>query len=281
MSADRLWGETPRPRGPAPLADLVWLNGALMPAAMAQIDPTDRGFTLADGVFETVKAISGAPLHWDRHFARLRQGARILGIPIAFSGVELHDAVVALLRENQADAAAVRLTLTRGPAPRGVLPPSRPHPTILITLGPLPGREIPARLMIADQVRRNEFSPLAAVKSLNYGDNILARMLAAQAGFDDALLLNTEGILAEATAANIFLYIGERWRTPMVRHGALPGITRALLLEAGRAIECAITPTDIARAEAALLVNALSRRPVSEIAGRLLRLDLSSEFARS
>jgi branched-chain amino acid aminotransferase len=280
VSQPKTFGDTPRAPGPAPHPDIVWLNGGLMPAETVRIDPTDRGFTLGDGIFETIRADGGAPLHWDRHFARLRLGARMLGLPIPATEAQLAEALVSVLAANNLAGAALRLTLTRGPAPRGVLPPRQPHPTLLITAGPLPGREVPARLMIADRVRRNEFSPLCGIKSLNYGDNILARQLAAQAGFDDALLLNTEGILAEATAANVFLYIGDRWRTPALRHGALPGIARGLLMETGKAVEAPITPTDIARAEAALLVNSLSRRPVSEIAGRLLRLDLSAEFAR-
>ena len=277
---EKSFGDTPRPPVAAPNPGMVWLNGTLVAAGEARIDPTDRGFTLGDGIFETIRAEGGAPLHWDRHYVRLRHGARVLGIPLQATETELAEALARVLAANKTATAALRLTLTRGPAPRGVLPPARANPTLLISTGPLPGREMPARLMIADRIRRNEFSPLSTIKSLNYADNILARQWAAQAGFDDALLLNTEGILAEATAANIFLYIGDRWRTPAIRHGALPGIARALLLETGKAVEAPITPTDIARAEAALLVNSLTRRPVSEIAGRLLRLDLSAEFAR-
>ncbi len=75
---------------------LLWLNGALLPAAEARIDPADRGFTLGDGIFETIRADGGVPAHLPRHLARLRAGAAVLGIDIAFSDLALMDALIAV-----------------------------------------------------------------------------------------------------------------------------------------------------------------------------------------
>jgi len=248
---------------------MVWLNGAALPLAEARIDPADRGFTLGDGLFETIRAAGATPLHAARHFARLRDGAAVLRIPVPYSDDELHAALCGVLRDNGLNEAALRLTLTRGPAARGVLPPAQPSPTMLISAGPLPEALFAARLIIAQRSRRNEASRLSRIKSLNYLDGIMARQEAFDAGADDALLLNTRGDLAEATAANIFLFLDDTWTTPPVEDGALPGIARALVLEAGLAREATISRADWQRAEAGFLTNSLGRRPIARI-GRLV-----------
>jgi branched-chain amino acid aminotransferase len=235
----------------------VWLNGALLPAEQARIDPADRGFTLGDGMFETIRAVSGKPAYLDRHLARLRHGAGVLGIEIGATDDTLETALHDVAGGRDC---ALRLTLTRGPMPRGVLPSGAAQPTILITGGPLPAPQAPARVMIAHTTRRNEHSPLARIKSLNYGDSILARQEAERQGFDDSLLLNTAGNLAEASAANVFLLIDDEWVTPRVADGALPGIRRAFMLEAGQAREESIAADDIRLAKAGFIANAIGVR---------------------
>jgi branched-chain amino acid aminotransferase len=244
---------------------LVWLNGTLLDTGAARIDPADRGFTLGDGVFETLRAERGTPLHAPRHFARLRNGAAVLAIPVPFRDDAIFDVLCAVLRANDLADAALRLTLSRGPAPRGVLPPAAMAPTMLITAGPLPGYLPPARLIISQRTRRNEFSPLSRIKSLNYLDCILARQEAEASGADDALLLNTQGDIAEASAACVFLYIDGSWVTPRVADGALPGIARGRLLEAAQATETRVRVTDLRRAEAGFLANALACRVLRSV----------------
>ncbi len=247
----------------------VWLNGALCAEAVARINPTDRGFTLGDGVFETIRAEGGAPAQFPRHFKRLRQGAAVLGIELPFSEWVLTKALRAVASGQDC---ALRLTLTRGPMARGVLPTRvpLPRPTILITAGALPAPGSPARVITATRTRRNEFSPLSRIKSLNYGDSILARQEAAELGADDALLLNTQGNVAEASAACVFLVIDGQLVTPLVTDGALAGIGRALLLRKTKAVERQISEAELGRATAGVLVNALGRRGISGINGRAL-----------
>ncbi len=248
----------------------LWLNGALLDATAAHINPTDRGFTLGDGVFETIRIESGHPAHFDRHMARLQHGAGVLGIEIPFTRAELLQAITEVAGAQSISEAAARLTLTRGPAPRGVLPVAPPRPTLLITAAPLPAALPPAHLITARCTRRNETSPLSRIKSLNYGDSILARQEAAARGADDALLLNTQGFLAEATAANVFLSIAGQLITPPIPDGALPGIRRALLLESGTPVERRITAADLARAQSGFLANALGLRQIASVDGRAL-----------
>jgi branched-chain amino acid aminotransferase len=236
----------------------LWINGELAAQESARIDPSDRGLLLGDGVFETLRAAGGRPLHAERHFARLREGAAFLDIPVRFSETVLYDALCTLAA-RQGGEAALRLTLTRGPARRGVLPPPSPAATCLITASPLPPVLPPARVVIAQVTRRNEQSPLSRLKTLNYLDNILARQEAERRGADDALLLNTQGRLAEASAANLFVRMRGDLFTPPVSEGALPGIARALLLEAG-AVERPIGTADLRGADGAFLTNALGRR---------------------
>jgi branched-chain amino acid aminotransferase len=246
---------------------LLWLNGALLPAAEARIDPADRGFTLGDGIFETIRADGGVPAHLPRHLVRLRAGAAVLGIDIAFSDLALMDALIAVAAGA---TCALRLTLTRGAMPRGVLPVGRATPTMLITAAPLPPALSPARVIVAASTRRNQHSPLSRIKSLNYGDSILARQEAEAAGADDALLLNTSGDLAEATAASVFLLVDGVLATPRICDGALPGITRARLLESGHGVERRLTISDVQRAEAGVLATALGVRRLAAIDGRSL-----------
>ena len=240
----------------------VWLNGALLPAADARIDPADRGFTLGDGVFETIRAVAGKPAYLDRHLARLRHGAMVLGIEIPSTDDALETALHDVAGGQDC---ALRLTLTRGPAPRGVLPSGPCQSTILITAGTLPAPLPPARVMTALTTRRNEHSPLSRIKSLNYGDSILARREAAAQGFDDALLLNTRGNIVEATASTIILLLNGVFITPHIVDGALPGITRGRLIELGLVTEACVTQDVARRASAAVLVNSLSIRALSAL----------------
>jgi branched-chain amino acid aminotransferase len=157
----------------------------------------------------------------------------------------------------------LRLTLTRGPMARGILPAGIPGlETVLITAGTLPRPLPPARLIVAASTRRNEFSPLSRIKSLNYGDGILARQEAAAAGADDAFLLNTQGDLAEATASSVVLVLDGGLVTPRVEDGALPGIARGRLLTARVVREARISADDVGRVEGAVLINALGWRRV-------------------
>lgn len=244
----------------------VWLNGALLDAQAARIAPDDRGFTLGDGVFETLRAVDGGVARLDAHLARMRRGAALLGLPVP--RVDYEQALRETLTANGLSEGALRLTLTRGPAPRGVLPPKDPAPTLLITAGALPPAT-PVRLVIARITRRNEFSPLSGIKSLAYLDNILARQEAEARGADDALLLNTQGRVAETSTANVFVVKDGVLITPPLQDGALPGILRAELLRLG-AVEQSLVPEDLARVAEMFLTTSLGIRSVAEMEARPL-----------
>jgi branched-chain amino acid aminotransferase len=248
----------------------VWLNGTLFADADAHISPYDRGLTLGDGVFETVRAHGERPLWFADHLRRMRSGAQDLGIEVSFGEGAIEAGVRALLARAGHPRSVVRLTLTRGPAgERGLWPPGTAGPTLLATVAPYRERA-PVRAVVARVTRRNEHSPLARMKSLNYGDSILARREAAVRGADEALLLNGQGRIACASAANLLVRIGTRWITPPPAEGAVPGLARARLLERGSVTESPVDVEMLAAASAAVVTTSLGCTDVVELDGRPL-----------
>lgn len=245
----------------------LWLGTGLVEEDVAGVSPLDRGFTLGDGLFETLRVKGGRVLRLDAHLARLAAGARVLGLPLP--AFDFAGALRATAQANTLAEGVLRLTLTRGTGPRGVLPPAHPAPTLVITAAPLAPPTPPARLSVAEGTRRNDRSPLARVKSLNYLDNILARQEAAGRGTDDAVLLNTRDRVAETSIANLFAVLGGELVTPPVSDGVLPGVMRAAVLAEG-ARERSITPAELATASEIFLTSALGLRSVRSLRGREL-----------
>lgn len=258
---------------------IVWLNGELIDSTRARIDPFDRGFTLGDGLFETMAARGHAAPRLHAHKERLRRGCDLLGLP--FPDVDLELAIQSVLIANQASGGVVRLTYTRGPGARGVVPPEKPSPTLLLAPGPMPQPMPPARCVFSETTRRNEHSPLSQIKTINYLDNILARREAVLRGADDALLLNTAGRLAEATAANLFVAHGSRILTPPVSDGALPGIVRGAILNAGDALEQPLLPEDLLNADEIFLTNSLGWRAVQSVDSKQIPVPSEANSART
>jgi branched-chain amino acid aminotransferase len=263
----------------------VWLNGRIVESGQAYISLSDRGFTLADGVFETIRAAGNRPLWFADHLARLKHSAATLGIPLEHDDCEIEAAVVQLLETSAQADSAIRITLTRGPSSkRGLWPPGEPvQPTLLITIAPL--AVFPAQdMVVCRSSRRNEHSPLSRIKSLNYGDNLLARREAVDRGATDALMLNTSGDLACATVGNVFLRIDDRWTTPRLADGALAGLARARLIKMMDAAELPVSSASITKADAGFVSNSLGCAVIDRIEGQPLPdisrdVDLTSIYA--
>lgn len=251
----------------------VWLNDRLCSADSPLLMVSERGFLLGDGLFETIRVRNGLPCFLADHQRRLNHGCDLLGMPLPPWDLIIHQALPALLEAESVVHGSLRITWARGHGgPRGLLPSGAEHATLLITAsaGTVPtGLGLPGiSLITATITRRNEQSPLARLKSLNYGDGLLARQQAAQRGADDAVMLNTQGKIAETSIASLFLYLEGQWWTPPVADGALPGIRRQQILRAGLAGERSLTPADLAQAEAIVTANALAVRRVAVCDGR-------------
>jgi len=247
---------------------VLWVNGSLVPTSQSRIDPRDRGFTLGDGLFETLRVRDGLVPGLPLHLARLRRSAALIGLPLPWTDAELARIMDETLAANALLEGVVRLTVSRGvPAHRGLLPEPTPSPSLVIHAQPFTG--YPAVLyeqgmrVITSDIRRNEYSPLAQVKTLGALDNVLARQAAAAGGADEALLRNTTGNLACASAANIFLVFDGELVTPDVGSGVLSGTMRKLVLTvlAPRlslsTVERAVHPEELTAVSEAFLTSAL------------------------
>lgn len=254
----------------------LWLNGELVEANEARIAPSDRGFLLGDGLFETLLVLEGRPVLIDAHIARLGAAAEILGIPLPLSPAALKTACGELLAANALDTApraSLRVTLTRGSGPRGIAVPPEVSPTLLLTAAP--GAEPPAHVStVISTIRRNTSSPAAQVKALPYLDNVFAKEEAKLAGADEAILLDTQGHLACASVANIFFWEDGTLVTPATDGPILPGITRASVLNLARKLgigteEGHIVPDRLLKAGGIFLTNSLTGLlPVKKMDGR-------------
>jgi branched-chain amino acid aminotransferase len=209
----------------------IWVNGERQ-ASGAHISASDRGLTLGDGVFETMRAHGGGVFRLDRHLGRLVSGLAALEIP---ARPELRHWVLDALRAIGAADVSVRLTVTRGVGAGGVAPPADPRPTVIVAVNPLPVfppdvYDVGLTAHVASG-RRNERSMTAGLKTLAYTDAVAAWLEARRAGADEALFLDTEEHCSEATSSNLFVWTGNVLVTPPVSCGVLPGVTRGAVLE--------------------------------------------------
>lgn len=259
----------------------IWFKGRLINEDKVRIPYTDRGFLLGDGIFDTVLAVEGQLMFFDHHYLRLCHDAEVMGIPMNYSEATLRKAIGRLLKANglEDNHASIRITLTRGSGPRGLLPPEDPEPLIMITAAQYRPPEGPAKAIIASH-RRNEGSELTRIKSLSYTSSILARMEAEKQYADEAVMLNNDGLVTCATAGNIFIVEkGGRVVTPPPLHGALPGITRKMVIKAGRTTGMRISEGEISmdrlyNAEEAFLTNSLMGiRRLSFVGNQAFSLD--------
>jgi len=248
------------------MAEIVYLDGKLMPRSKAKLSPFDHGFLYGYGLFETTRAYQGHIFRLDRHLTRLRCSARSLGLAERLAAFDLETACVATLEANKLQDARLRLTVSAGEGDMTPDPGTCSTLTVLIsarTLVPLPQEKYESGFKATlSSLRRNSQSPLSRLKSTCYMENIIARMAAKAAGCDEAILLNEQGFLAEGSTTNVFLANNGELVTPSLESGALPGITREVVLEIARAsdiktLERQVELRELIEAEEAFLTNSI------------------------
>jgi len=211
---------------------LVFLNGQFVPEAQAVVPVNDRGFMYGDGLFETPRVCGGRPFRMAQHLERLMRGADFLKIKCPFTPKELQEFAGQLVEQNRMPEAVLRVVLTRGPGERGYTPRADGRPTVLMTLHSAPPPDPPvAWKLVTSSYRIAAADPLASFKTLNKLTHIMARSEAVEQGADEALLVNTNGDVAEAASGNLFWVDQDNLCTVPAGCGALPGITRAVVLE--------------------------------------------------
>ncbi len=246
-----------------PGAHMIWLDGVLHPAAAPVLALSERGAALGDGLFETIRIEHGQACHFGDHWARLCASAKVLRLAVPYSRHVLESSLRELAAVNGVQQGAARLLLSRGTAPRGLAVPARASPVMALSLSAgLPRYDQPPVLGLS-RLRRNPWSVSSAHKTLSYIDNVAARQQ--QHGTKprpEVVMLDHEGHVASASAANLFWWQDGCWHTPALNGAILPGTMRARVLAsaagAGIAIcEGAYEPRAMMQASCAFMSNAL------------------------
>jgi len=265
----------------ATAAAVCWIDGQLMAARDASLSVLDHGLLYGDGVFEGIRFYHGRPFRLAEHLRRLEDSARAIALDVPLEQAALEQAVNETIAAFAGDSGYLRLVVTRGPGPLGLDPAPCQQPTLLIVAQELElvGVEARAhgiRLVTASTRRLASDGIDPRIKSLNYLNNILARIEANTAGADEALLLNAAGRIAEGSADNVFAVCRDGLITPPVSEGALDGITRRLLIDLATAVGIEVVERPMATydlytaRECFLTGTGAELIPVAEIDGRRL-----------
>ena len=247
-----------------------WINDELVPIVDAKVSVLDHGFTVADGVFETLLVSDGKVFALDRHLARLAKSAFGLGISMPDS-VKISNGITQVLQKNpNVDFGRLRITVTSGAGPLGSDRTSA-EPTLVISLAEQATWPATTKVLLVPWTR-NENSPLAGLKTTSYAENVYALDAAKSQGFSEAVFCDTSSRLCEGTGSNIFLVKGDQIFTPSDASGLLRGITRDLVIEWATdsgfvIVERDVDPSELWDADEVFITSSTRDvHPVSELA---------------
>lgn len=220
----------------------AYINGRILPEDQAFVSINDRGWLYGDAVFETLRTYGGRAFKFQEHLDRLERSAGLSAIEIPLARAALINEIDRLLEtESPTKDIMIRVVVSRGVGGAGIFPTEAPDPTLVFQLRPLPfyAPEVFTKgwSLIVAETRRNDpnaINPL--IKSGNFLNNIMAKREAVEAGANEALMLNREGLVAESTVSNFFLVKNGNPVTPPISDGILPGITRETVIKLGQKI---------------------------------------------
>ncbi|MDQ1279284.1 MAG: Branched-chain-amino-acid aminotransferase [Thermoproteota archaeon] len=241
---------------------LVYIDGEYYPKKEAKISVFDHGFLYGDGVFEGIRVYDGYVFRLDDHITRLYESSKSIDILVPISKEEFKKAILGTVRKNKLKDAYLRVIVTRGLGDLGLNPVSCPTPSIIIIadyLAPLfEGKNATA---IISSTRRNAITALnPMIKSLNYLNNVLARIEANKADTSEAIMLNQNGTVSEGTGDNVFIVKNGKLITPPPTAGVLIGITRETVIALAKeekieVIEKDLTAHELYNADEAFLTG--------------------------
>jgi branched-chain amino acid aminotransferase len=230
----------------------IYIDGAYYDESNAKISVFDHGLLYGDGIFEGIRAYNGRVFKLAEHIERLWASAKAILLTVPMTRQELTAAVLETCRMNELRAGYIRLLVTRGVGSLGLSPNSCPKPTVVIIAGKIQLYPVEyyerGLTIITVPTTRNLHSALnPAIKSLNYLNNILAKIEAHNGGCEEAIMLNSQGFVAECTGDNLFLVKGNNLMTPPLSAGALYGITRGVVLDLARQKGLVISEPNLTR----------------------------------
>ena len=248
---------------------LIWLNGALLDPSVAALSVFDHGFTVGDGVFETLLCYPDTGLAFAaEHLLRLRSSAAGLGLVVPYEDVDLVAAMRSVIDSGATSGAQtrVRLTVTGGAGPLGS-DRGGATPTVMIAAAaqsPWP----PTATLAPVPWPRNERGAVAGLKTTSYAETVVALQAAHDAGASEALFCDTQGNVCEGTGSNVFAVIGGELITPPLSTGCLAGVTRAVVIRSHGAIEREF-PLDALRDASEVFITSTTRevQAVCEVIG--------------
>jgi len=220
----------------APRSDLkVFLDGQIVPVDQAKISVFDHGLLYGDGVFEGIRSYNGRVFELDAHVQRLFDSAKAIRLTIPMPAQQIKDAIYQTMDANGLKDAYIRLVVTRGVGYLGLAPTRTANPSVFvitdqIELYPPELYREGMSIITVSTVRNHPNAVPPPIKSLNYLNNILAKIEGVDAGVLEAIMLNVDGLVAECTGDNVFIVRQGRLQTPSSDAGILPGITRAVVM---------------------------------------------------
>src|ERR1700730_17697555 len=259
----------------------IYIDGKFYSEANAKISVFDHGLLYGDGIFEGIRFYNGRVFRLEEHLERLWDSARSICLEIPMSMREITEALLQTIRQNELRDGYVRLLVTRGIGNLGLNPAQCKRPSVIIIASTIalyaPEIYQKGLTVVTCATRRTNPSALNhAVKSLNYLNNVMARIEANLAGADEALMLNDAGHVAECTADNIFIVKHDQIFTPPIPAGALRGITRSIVFDIAAEFGLSIVEADFTRHdifvadECFLTGTAAEIVPVVKADGRLI-----------
>ncbi len=223
--------------GTGSVQESVYVNGKFLPRAEAKVSVFDRGYLYGDGVFEGIRTYNGRIFRLDKHLERLYRGAKAIALDLPLTPEEFKDVIIEAVRRNGLRDCYIRVVVSRGEGDLGLNPMNcHTPPTIVvivdhISLYPKEVYEQGLELVTCTTCRNLPTALNPEIKSLNYLNNILARIEVVRAGAHEGLMLNHLGYVAEATGDNVFVVREGVLKTPPPHTGILEGITRQVVLE--------------------------------------------------
>jgi len=230
----------------------IYIDGEFFDQADAKVSVFDHGLLYGDGIFEGIRFYNGRVFRMEAHMERLWESARSICLEIPISREEMDEALLETIRQNGLRDGYVRLIVTRGVGNLGLNPAQCKRPSVIIIASTIAlySEETYRRGLTVVTVATRRMGPATlnpAIKSLNYLNNVLARIEANLANADEALMLNDAGNIAECTADNVFMVKGGQIMTPPITAGALRGITRATVFDIAAELDIAISERELTR----------------------------------